>query len=54
MRDENPDLKVTEISKVLGERWRSMDENQRKPYNKKAAADKERSDLVVAVNVRLP
>lgn len=35
-------MKITEISKVLGQLWREMDESAKKPFNKKAAADKER------------
>lgn len=42
VREENPDMKITEISKVLGARWREMDDAQKKPFQKKADADKER------------
>lgn len=42
VQEENPDMKITEISKVLGQLWRGMDDNQKKPFNKKAAIDKER------------
>lgn len=35
-------MKVTEISKVLGEKWGKMDEEAKAPYNKRAQADKER------------
>ncbi|CAM9375144.1 unnamed protein product, partial [Sphacelaria rigidula] len=42
VQQENPDMKITEISKVLGQLWRTMDESAKKPFNKKAAADKER------------
>lgn len=38
----NPDIKFTQISKVLGEKWRNMDAEQKAPYNKLAQTDKER------------
>ena len=37
-----PELKVADVSKLLGERWRNMDPNQRAKYEAKSAADKER------------
>ena len=36
----NPDLKVTEVGKKLGELWRAMSDSEKAPYNKKADADK--------------
>lgn len=42
VKAENPDMKITEMSKVLGARWREMDEKQKAPYQKKADADKAR------------
>ncbi|CAN0552463.1 unnamed protein product, partial [Ectocarpus sp. 8 AP-2014] len=35
-------MKVTEISKVLGARWREMDDNDKAPFQKKADKDKAR------------
>lgn len=35
-------MKVTEISKVLGEMWGKMDAGEKAPYNERAQADKER------------
>lgn len=35
-------MKITEISKVLGEKWREMDDNAKSPFQLKANADKER------------
>lgn len=43
-------MKITEISKVLGQLWRGMDENQKKPFNKKAAIDKERQALRIGLS----
>lgn len=42
IKAENPDMKTTEISKVLGEKWREMDDNAKSPFQLKANADKER------------
>ncbi len=42
LREENPDMKITEMSKVLGERWRGMDDKAKAPHQKKADADKAR------------
>merc|ERR1712057_138238 len=36
----NPDLKVTEVGKKLGELWRAMSDSEKAPYVKKADADK--------------
>lgn len=35
-------MKLTEISKVLGEKWRGMDEDAKASFQQKADADKER------------
>lgn len=35
-------MKITEMSKVLGARWREMDENDKAPFQKKADKDKAR------------
>lgn len=42
MQKCNPDLKVTDISAKLGEIWRDMTDEQKEPYVKKSAADRER------------
>jgi len=34
--------KVNEVAKLAGERWKSMTDEQKKPYNDKAAVDRER------------
>ena len=38
----NPTLKIAEISKILGEKWRGMSAAQKAKYDAKAAADKKR------------
>lgn len=36
LRIQNPDLPNIEISKMLGDNWRALDESQRRPYKEKA------------------
>lgn len=38
----HPTLGLTERAKIVGEKWKSLSEEQKQPYNDKAAADKER------------
>ena len=42
IREEQPDLKMTEISKVIGERWKEVTPESKAKYAKKAEKDKER------------
>ncbi|KAF2280266.1 uncharacterized protein EI97DRAFT_455174 [Westerdykella ornata] len=42
VREENPGIKFGEVGKLLGEKWKSLSEKQRAPYDAKAAADKKR------------
>lgn len=42
VQDENPGITFGQVGKVLGERWKALDEKQRRPYEAKAAADKKR------------
>ncbi|KAI9752106.1 MAG: Non-histone chromosomal protein 6 [Lichina confinis] len=42
VRDENPGITFGQVGKVLGERWKALDDKQRQPYEAKAAADKKR------------
>ena len=39
---ENPELKFGEVGKELGKRWKEMTADQKTPYEKLAAKDKER------------
>ena len=39
---ENPELKFGEVGKELGKRWKEMSAEQKAPYEKLAAKDKER------------
>ena len=36
----NPDMKLTEVSKVLGEQWKCLEEKQKAKYSKMAEEDK--------------
>merc|ERR1739848_233592 len=38
--EANPDLKLTQISKVLGAEWKELDEGEKADYREKAAEDK--------------
>jgi len=42
VRDENPGISFGQVGKVLGDRWKALDEKQRIPYEKKAQTDKKR------------
>ncbi|SMQ47219.1 unnamed protein product [Zymoseptoria tritici ST99CH_3D7] len=42
VREENPGIKFGEVGKLLGERWKGLNEKQKTPYEAKAAADKKR------------
>lgn len=44
VKSENPDMKVTELAKELGEKWRGLSDEEKKPYLKLAEADKQRYD----------
>jgi hypothetical protein len=39
---ENPGISFGQVGKVLGERWKALNEKQRSPYEAKAAQDKKR------------
>ncbi|GAA5862052.1 hypothetical protein JCM8547_001570 [Rhodosporidiobolus lusitaniae] len=42
VKEENPEVKFGEIGKILGARWKELDEDDKKPYEEKAKADKAR------------
>jgi len=44
MKKQHPGMNITDLSKVMGVKWRGMDENERKPYMEKARDDKRRFD----------
>ncbi|KAH8652805.1 high mobility group box domain-containing protein, partial [Tricladium varicosporioides] len=42
VREENPGISFGQVGKVLGERWKALNDKQRAPYEAKAAQDKKR------------
>ncbi|KAI9644921.1 Non-histone chromosomal protein 6 [Ciborinia camelliae] len=42
VREENPGISFGQVGKVLGERWKALNEKQRGPYEELAAKDKKR------------
>jgi hypothetical protein len=52
VREENPGISFGQVGKLLGERWKALNDKQRTPYEAKAAADKKRyEDEKQAYNV---
>jgi HMG (high mobility group) box len=41
LRTKNPDLKNTEVSQILGEMWRNLSEEDRRPFVEREKADRE-------------
>ncbi|KAF9649583.1 hypothetical protein BDM02DRAFT_3094565, partial [Thelephora ganbajun] len=44
IKAENPDAGFGEIGKLLGAKWKEMDDEEKKPYVDQAAADKIRAE----------
>jgi hypothetical protein len=42
MRKENPEMSITDAAKVIGNRWKELDEEKRKKYEELAENDKKR------------
>ncbi|KAF7727452.1 Non-histone chromosomal protein 6 [Apophysomyces ossiformis] len=42
VKDENKDASFGTIGKILGEKWKNMSDEEKKPYIEKAEADKKR------------
>ena len=36
IRDKNPDLKSTEVAKIVGENWNKLTAEQKQPFENKA------------------
>ncbi|KAF9815673.1 hypothetical protein IEO21_04390 [Rhodonia placenta] len=44
IKAENPDAGFGEIGKLLGAKWKELDESEKKPYIEQAARDKTRAE----------
>ncbi|KJA22161.1 hypothetical protein HYPSUDRAFT_41316 [Hypholoma sublateritium FD-334 SS-4] len=44
IKTENPDAGFGEVGKLLGAKWKELDDAEKKPYIDQAARDKERAD----------
>ncbi|ORY24126.1 high mobility group box domain-containing protein, partial [Naematelia encephala] len=44
IKTENPDVSFGEVGKLLGAKWKSMSDGEKKPYNDLAEADKKRAE----------
>jgi len=44
VKAENPDASFGEIGKLLGTKWKELDEEEKKPYVEQAEQDKERAE----------
>ncbi|KAI7460754.1 hypothetical protein KC357_g8879 [Hortaea werneckii] len=42
VREDNPDIKFGEVGKLLVKKWKALNDEQKAPYDAKAAADKKR------------
>ncbi|KAI1759562.1 high mobility group box domain-containing protein [Hypoxylon sp. FL1150] len=42
VRRENDGISFGQVGKILGERWKALDQDQKKPYEAMAAVDKKR------------
>jgi len=44
IKTENPDAGFGEVGKLLGAKWKELDDSEKKPYIDQAARDKTRAD----------
>jgi hypothetical protein len=44
LKEEKPDLKITEASVIIGAEWKKLDDSDKEPYLKMAKEDKDRYD----------
>jgi len=42
IREENPDMKVTQVMCLIAEKWRELEEEDKKPFEEQAAKDRKR------------
>lgn len=48
IKDQNPDIKNTEVSRLLGEMWRNSSNEDRKPYVDKEKVEREKYKIAIA------
>ena len=48
LKDQNPDLKNTEVSRLLGEHWRNAREEERRPFVEKEKIEREKYKVAIA------
>lgn len=48
VKKQNPDAKITDMSKIIGDMWKGMDDGKKAKYQKKADTDKERYEKEMA------
>ncbi|CAF4775883.1 unnamed protein product, partial [Rotaria sp. Silwood1] len=48
IKKENPSLSVSDIAKVIGERWRAISDDKKRHYEERARQEKERYDREIA------
>lgn len=51
---ENPGIAFGDVGKKIGEKWKAMDEEAKKPFAKQAADDKKRYELAMGKVVATP
>jgi len=42
IREENPDMKVTQVMCLIAEKWRELEDEDKKPFEEQAAKDRKR------------
>jgi len=48
VKEENPKASFGDLGKIVGEKWRNLDDSEKEPYQKKAEADKARYEREAA------
>lgn len=54
VKKDNPEAKLGEIAKIIGEKWGKLSDKEKEPYQKKAEADKVRRRAGAAVGRHTP
>ena len=48
IKDENPEMKNTEVSRLLGEMWRNASEDERRPHIEKEKEERGKYKIAIA------